>query len=504
MKAKRDQTTSGTGDFGPYLASLPTFDEYETLHNWSTPDEVQPFLKGTTLGSLVTLDRTTRGIQTRYRDSVEPYLQQVGAIDGTSNTSATATVDQEANETSPDYRAFLEASMCISTRGFHLLPTTDAATETKAENNTATKGTIHTNRYDGPFLLPVIDLLNHDPKQLCTTLRRHEAAGNASCYFAMVAERDIAAGEEIFHSYGSDMTSAQLLQTFGFVPRNHSSDALARAGGENVWLSVTPVGLSTRDHLLTASRSLKSSSFPDTVMDRIRTTLKGTTEGDEDEDDCFWEVCEIPDRPNMVSEEEFLVSASHENSNKKESMLTDSMVTLMVAQFLPIDALEEIFPPGEDVSNTVLLDRSILEEDYYLGMLVCKSLLVALFLKGRDYSSDTGENTSVGEESTDFVAKAISGAAPPGVVGRYLSSLLKTETARVMALLDQKSAQAETISSMRAEREMYGRTIRTEELTNLISFCRELEALVASLSLGGSEPPTTDHELPPHKRAKTE
>lgn len=524
LKAKRDQTIidrkSTPQDYGPYLKSLPKPKEYETLQNWSTQtDEIEAFLKGTTLGSLVALDRSTKGIQTSYRNSIEPYLLKVGAItiekdtvaSNYANAANSTREEEDAVETSAKYQAFLEASMCISTRGFHLLPTKPSSCKQTETGGESTIPPANANSYNGPFLLPIIDLLNHDPQNSCTTLKRLESTeSNGGSYFAMVAERDIAQDEEIFHSYGSDLTSAQLLQTFGFVPRNNSIDALAAVASDPLKVSQTstPVGFSTKDHLLIASKSLKASSFPDTIMDRIRAQSSDSAERDDSdfegiEDDCFWEVCDIPDRPKVASSEEYLISASQTGGSDIAFLLTDDIVTLMAAQFLPEDAFDDIFPPGNDNSKTIKLDRSILNDDYYLGVLVCKSLLVACFLKARTYVhdlDDKGTKTKMSkEELEDFVAKAISVATPSGIVGRYISSLLKTESAKIREYFETTN-QENAASKLR---EVYGRTIRTEEMTNLLVFCKEIEDLMATLSLdhyadGGEE------QDPPPKRAKVE
>lgn len=67
----------------------------------------------------------------------------------------------------------------------------------------------------GPFLLPIMDLLNHTSEAalVCTTLARMDKGGNA---FQMHASRDIAAGEEVLISYGEHGT-AELLRTYGFT-----------------------------------------------------------------------------------------------------------------------------------------------------------------------------------------------------------------------------------------------------------------------------------------------
>ena len=51
--------------------------------------------------------------------------------------------------------------------------------------------------YRGPFLLPIIDLLNHSSieNKKCTTLRRDTSSSNGGFY--MIAERHIIKGEEI-------------------------------------------------------------------------------------------------------------------------------------------------------------------------------------------------------------------------------------------------------------------------------------------------------------------
>ena len=100
-------------------------------------------------------------------------------------------------DSTDEERRFRQACMCISTRGFHL-----------SSNNEDTSS------WSGPFLLPLIDLLNHNPAQSCTTLQRDDTND-----FIMIAERELARGDEVFHSYGKDLSSAQVLQTFGFVPR---------------------------------------------------------------------------------------------------------------------------------------------------------------------------------------------------------------------------------------------------------------------------------------------
>jgi len=555
-KQKKKNATTTSFDYEPYLRSLPAFQEYETLQQWSTEDDVKPFLKGTTLGNLLTIDRDTKGIQTRYRQSIEPYLRRIGVISGKqdsggkeqtnnqSNHETNENLEQESTTKDNDdddvnYQSFLEASMCISTRGFHLLPT--ATTPSNDTSRTPVHASNNNNSHAGPFLLPVIDLLNHDPRKACTTLRRYEAneSTGSGSFFKMIAERNIAEGEEIFHSYGTDLTSAQLLQTFGFVPRTHSIKSVAGTSTANTTVSggaapatvvptststsTTPVGLRKIDHLIAAARYVKESSFPDSLVLRIK-QIQGQTgsvnegeydnEDKEDEEDCFWEVHDIPDRPMMdgdtnkpgedfppaatvATDDEFLISVCSKNNNNNDTgstgsngnerslLLNEELITLLIAQFLPEDAFLEIFPEGNNNNNdTVRLDRSILIEDYYLGMLVCKSLLVAIKLKTNEYCSDGDDDNDddnnndkdTSEESADAIEKAVSGGTATAV-GRYLSSTLQQEKSRIDSLLQTKDN----------DREIYGRTIRIEELKNLGAFCDEIESLVSNLSLGDDE-----------------
>jgi hypothetical protein len=63
---------------------------------------------------------------------------------------------------------------------------------------------------EGPFLVPVCDFFNYQPGACATQLCLQ---GDAFCY---TAERDIAAGEEVYANYGN-LSDAQLLHTYGFV-----------------------------------------------------------------------------------------------------------------------------------------------------------------------------------------------------------------------------------------------------------------------------------------------
>jgi hypothetical protein len=146
------------------------------------------------------------------------------------------------------YALFTKAADCVQTRAFHLCADNFLTGATQEEE--ADGGAL--------FLLPGVDMLNHaaDAARRSTSLMRvtalsREAARRAaeaaleakgkgggndgkkeynnndddatlgglepgSFCFVMRAERPIAAGEEVLHTYG-DLGDAQLLQTYGFV-----------------------------------------------------------------------------------------------------------------------------------------------------------------------------------------------------------------------------------------------------------------------------------------------
>ena len=105
-------------------------------------------------------------------------------------------------------------------------------------------------REDGPYMLPLVDLVNHtsDPSQLTTVLAKVGGEGRAigggdddaaCCCFEMRAARDLQAGEEVLHSYGAH-DAADLVRTYGFCDdtapafawsANISREELVRAAG---------------------------------------------------------------------------------------------------------------------------------------------------------------------------------------------------------------------------------------------------------------------------------
>ena len=328
-------------NFAPYLKSLP--DSYDTLMNessWSNED-VAKLLAGTALGTVVTEERKADMMNQRYKLSIVPYLQHVGLVAGNGSSNS-----------DNHYEDFKKACACVSTRGFHL----QQGDQQKAGDTEAT------NDYSGPYLLPYIDLLNHCTEKKCTTLQRDTADGA----FVMIAERKISAGEEIFHTYGTGLAAAQILQTFGFV-----EIGAARRAANSQWnddqYGISPATLSG-EAILDACRSVIDSSFP--------SDLKRSMQQNEFEDET-WDVSGGKDRDVLshgLISNDILVAADN------LAVLSDELVTLCCLPFLP----DEVY---SEWSEEPCLWGSEVLEDYFLGKLALRALMKAIGTKLGEYAA---------------------------------------------------------------------------------------------------------------------
>jgi hypothetical protein len=420
-------TKNKKSEYDPYLKSLPN--EYETLFQW-TDVQVAQHLTGTSLGKL---DRTQDSLSTRYRQAVRPYLEALNLL----------STNESSHDKKKELRDFQHACMCISTRGFHLQ---------QQGNDNETPQDDAPPLYHGPFLLPVIDLLNHDPPNKCTTLQRDAATE----VFTMVAERSIAAKEQVVHSYGDSLTSAQILQTFGFVPNVHIQRALkSDLFNGKVDNNLTPAVLSKSKDLLVACRKITKSDYPSQLHAVV------STKHTEDE---VWDVSNLPTRNVKEISEDLTLSS-------KPFLFSEELITLVCAQFLPEDAYQEVF----GLEGTTLLDRSILE-DYYLGNLVCRSVLTAIDDKLATYLL--------------FGSVTDSDKGPP--LHRDQESLRKLFQAKP--------------NDLASYRKMYGLTIRIEEMASLEALRKEVEDVVGCLEHGRSIELLHHDDTDNHaeKRQKTE
>lgn len=411
----------------PYIASLPA--EFETLWQW-TDDEIG-FLDGTTLGQTLRNEKEEDALELRYQQSVKPFLKHLKIPE----------ISEKSDGNDP-MSLFKRVSMCISTRGFHMQPPDQEKELEKAkpgdselDKKPSARSTAELNHqpeailgtYLGPYLLPAIDLLNHAVVNKATTLQRDEATKS----FYMVAERDIAAGEEVTHSYGDKLTAAQILQTFGFVPEARIRGAVS----EDLWGVVrnkTPAVLSKED-LIEGCRSVVKSNYPK----ELKKAMEENDIGGE-----TWELKFYSEKERNLTclPDQYLITAS-----TSCNCLSDEIVTLCCIHLLPDYVYDEIF--GEEPK---LLDQGVLE-DYFLGKLVVMSILTAIKKRLAAYKSIKCDFPGVEEENM-IDDKAI------------LKALLRLNE-----------------HNSRSTRAMYGLTVRLEEKKGLEELRNEVVAVIACL-----------------------
>lgn len=312
----------------PYLQSLPV--QFETLWKWSQ-EEVKSFLAGTTPAVHLTesdasnannwyVDSAAIGL--RYQEHVRPYLEQYCQLDS-------------------GFDAFSRACQIISTRAFHLSSTIQD--------------------YPGPFLLPVIDLLNHSSADPVTTLQFEQNA------FVMRAERDVPADLEIKHSYGTELTARESLQTFGFVAME---DSVAILEG-TLQTSCTPA--------VVAIRAVLESCW-NVIESHVPEQLGKSMQEMELEDEAWEMPSDYRDRNTDFLPDSIVITT--------EDPLSDALVTAACLSYLPHCAYQE--------AKRSFLDASLLC-DYFLGKLVSTSLLQLISDRMAAYKNIVHE----GKEYTD-------------------------------------------------------------------------------------------------------
>jgi hypothetical protein len=444
-----------------YMASLP--ESYETIFEWSD-DEIRSYLAGTTTataGSDVGWNQQGTGdgggndagvgesqqrqlLRERYRDQIRPYLQHCGCL-GDDNDKDTDKGAVVISDTELD--RFQRACQCLSTRGFHLtLPEQDDADAGADVTSSAP--------YNGPFLLPWIDLLNHRSSSTSSshadgssdTANNNNNNNDSKCTtltrlpddtFVMLAERDILPGQEILHSYGDDLTASQCLQTFGFVPETAVERACRSLSSNiNSSIPVTPAVLS-KTAVLEACWAVMESNIPEQLAASMR---------EQEMEDEVWAVAVDRSRTATFIPDDLLIELSDSES------LTDELVTLACVPFFPRCAYAEM-------SARTLLDVSMLE-DYYLGKLVCTSLLKAIQSKLETYTPvrRTNGNVNGSNDINDVM-----------------------EPAGDRELLQQVVQQEQTNPNISTRRLMYGLVIRLEEKACLEALRRNVIGILARL-----------------------
>jgi len=427
----------------PYLTSFPQ--SYETLWRWSEA-EVDQFLAGTsppstTVASSESWKLDLTALQQRYMQQIRPYLVHCRIA----KDSQPDAYDLEHIE----FQQFATACQVLSTRGFHMEAYKDGNKDSK-------KPSFADPSYSGPFLLPVMDMLNHASKsmgQTCTTLQRQTTAV-AGDSFVMVAERNIAVGEEIFHSYG-DLSSSQFLASFGFVPNDKIDLAAQKTTGSAV--PTTPVILS-KMAIFESCWEVIESELPE----KLTASMK-----EQDMEDEVWSLQVERYRKADYVPEEILVSVASSSVAIDDAsssgvqdldLLTEELVTACCVPLLPRCAYSEI-------TERTLLDRNILE-DYFLGKLVGAVMLKAIEQKLASY-------TPISED----------------VVRRLLGNGIKTEKLDDDCLLLQALRSAENADNNSEELELqrqrlsYALTVRIEEKNTLVALRRQVVALLSIIDV---------------------
>ena len=409
---------SSSGDrsstyFEPYLRSLPTV--YETLWDW-TDQQVNDYLAGTTLGETIKFDRNDNSLSKRYQDRVRAFLSSQNLLPSEWSQSATCHADE--------LEFFKKACCCMSTRSFNM----ETPIESPDSKSTAVTSDEPCN---GPFLLPVVDLLNHDTENKCTTLQWSSQEG----IFFMIAERSIAADCEILHSYGDSLTSGQLLQTFGFVPDKHIEDAIEIPGPIVFLPCCTYPSLSKTKDILPACEKVAKSIY----VEELRALMLSKKMDDES-----WDVSSLSARDLSNIPEQIMIISEHGRLTVPEEL-----ITLVVCQLLPEEAYDAV-----KSDKDLLMDISILD-DYFLGNLFCRVVLEIVKRKSERYNS---EDLKFDSQKNDNLLSAVT------------STL--------------KSVHQSQESSLDSLRQKWGTVIKAQELQVLEVLRKQVLDLVACLENG--------------------
>uniref|UniRef100_A0A7R9VAF8 SET domain-containing protein n=1 Tax=Chlamydomonas euryale TaxID=1486919 RepID=A0A7R9VAF8_9CHLO len=203
--------------FSDYLAALP--DDVNCVLGWSQAEKDE--LKGTTID-----DSTQRSAGEAYASEVAPRvaarpdLWPPAAAASAERAAPAGTKTAGGSGGLDGLREFLRVASLVQSRAFHM----------EAQN------WITGVREEGTelFLIPAIDMINHstDPARRNTSLHKFDVRMEVEvdgrnvvfdAFFAMKADRDIRAGEQVLHTYG-DLSDAQLVQTYGFVDLGPGGD----------------------------------------------------------------------------------------------------------------------------------------------------------------------------------------------------------------------------------------------------------------------------------------
>jgi hypothetical protein len=516
-----------------YLNSLPN--AYESIlleSSWSDQD-IDMFLSGTTIGNIAKKDRLSHTLEERFELSVKPYLianqliidkqkqQQQKQPTATNNEEKENDIEEEEDDDDELFTLFQKACACISTRGFHLTGRQHNDGLTNNDNDDEHKEDSHRLDYAGPFLLPFIDLLNHtsNPHEKCTTLQRTTVTKSSSHdgYFTMVAERHVNKGQEILHSYGQNLSSGQLFQTFGFVEESFIRRATAISMddddddatmviqerlAQHEW---TPVILSKQE-IVEACQYIASSNIPQELEYKLATTPELCN-------DCDFDCWDLPSQQClMIRNKEDVVQQQipEDIIISNQEPLSCDLVTLCCVQFLPDEAYEEIVLGGEDCGHDSdkkqqkilsMLSPDVILQDYFLGNLVLKTILHAIERKALQYKTMDRFIASMNHDSTTIINNN----------SNYNFSNDKTEKSHKKSVLWNQLHQDQRLlnhllqqpQSQQPSHAMYGLTLRIEEMTCLYQLEQQCQQWLTSFQPNPTNNDDADDDLSrPRKQIK--
>ena len=223
----RERLRGDASEWAPVLASFP--ETFDLARSWSESELAE--LEGTSTSELMRLGGSAAGkggaVEIVWRADIAPLL---------------ALPEHREEWPGADLASFRWACDCTTSRGFD--------DEFTGEGGYGSNFRVISSSFwfEGPYLLPAVDMLNHDPVSPCTTLTVDDEGS-----FTMTAERAIAKGEEVCHRY-QDLPDTRLLMTYGFT--------LGELGGDTNEIPAAP--RITLDALIEECEKLASSegAFP--------------------------------------------------------------------------------------------------------------------------------------------------------------------------------------------------------------------------------------------------
>jgi len=349
-ECEQDDGQGHSNFFTPYIRSLPK--NYDTLLNWT--DEELEGLRGTVLyDSIINQSNILRkGADFSMSLHDDMYKAIRDRWEGLKEYLSTD-CDGES-ESVTDISQFVWAIDSISTRGFHMQQSF------QCNDDDDDNEMIQNGDYYGPFMLPLIDLLNHcstEDARKGATLKQDPADGS----FILCSDRDLFHGEELLHSYGN-INSQQQLKTYGFVDVRRVVETCGNTSCRRK-CDFTPAMINRSEVIDIARKVALEASV------KYERCFENDSEIEFWDPSVCWErkkdLCEkSPMNHSFFIPDHIIIPFDLTNIN-------EVLLTLICVLLLPLEAFEEF------ISDPSFLDESILEDPflYHLASAVCRQLM---------------------------------------------------------------------------------------------------------------------------------